>query len=154
MHINRWFKATSQWRLLGGKLDDAKRKAESRVRLKASSNMPKATVWWISLSLFLLLELFVFVPLPTFSAGAMLPEGGAGALRCHETIRQSGGTDGTRQIHREPCVLVCGRRGKHRLEPHPAEEIWKPRHFLFILFNTSSLEIPVSFLYWVNNRMT
>lgn len=62
----------------------------------------------------------VFVPFPTFSAGAMLPEGGAGALRCHEALRQSGGTDGTRQIHREPCVLVCGQHGQRLLEQHPA----------------------------------
>lgn len=81
--------------------------------LKASSDAPKVTVWLISLSHFHLLHLFAFVPFPTFSAGAMLPEGGAGALRCHEAIRQSGGTDGTRQIHREPCVLVCGQRGQH-----------------------------------------
>lgn len=38
----------------------------------------------------------------------MLPEGGAGALRRHEAIRQGGGTHGTRQVHREPRVLVCG----------------------------------------------
>lgn len=37
----------------------------------------------------------------------MLPEGSAGALRRHEAIRQSDGTDGARQIHRESRVLVC-----------------------------------------------
>lgn len=54
--------------------------------------------------------LFLFVPFPASSAGAMLPEGGAGAVRRHEAIRQGDGADGTRQIHRESRVLVWGRQ--------------------------------------------
>lgn len=50
----------------------------------------------------------------------MLPKGSAGALRGHEALRQSGGTDGTRQIHRESCVLVCGQRDQNLLRWHPA----------------------------------
>lgn len=42
----------------------------------------------------------------TFSAGAMLPEGGAGAVWCHATICPSYRTDWTRQIHWKPCTLV------------------------------------------------
>lgn len=111
-------------------------------KLKASSNAPEVTVWLISLSHFLLLYLFV-----PFSAGAMLPEGGAGALRRHEAIRQGGGTHGTRQIHREPCLLVCGQRGQQLLYHHDplhlVDMLKKSVEFLFafILFNTSSLYI-------------
>lgn len=50
----------------------------------------------------------------------MLPEGSAGALRGHEALRQSGGTDGTRQIHRESRLLVCGQRDQDSLHWHPA----------------------------------
>lgn len=56
--------------------------------------------------------LFLFVPFPASSAGAVLPEGGAGAIRRHEAIRQGDGTNGTRQIHRESRMLVCGRHGQ------------------------------------------
>lgn len=50
----------------------------------------------------------------------MLPEGSAGALRGHEAFRQSGGTDGTRQIHRESRVLVYGQHDQNLLHWHPA----------------------------------
>lgn len=45
-----------------------------------------------------------------FSAGTMLPKGGAGAVWCHETVCQSSWTHWTWQIHRKSRMLVFGWR--------------------------------------------